>query len=104
MVPVDEARLKPAGSVPDVIAQPYGAVPPDVCSVCEYGLPTVAGVTAETAILRGGTATAMVTVDDLLWLGLLESARAKLMEKFPLAVGVPERMPVEGARETPEGS
>ena len=46
----------------------------------------------------------MVTVDDLVWLGLLESARARLTEKFPLVVGVPERMPVEGARETPEGS
>jgi hypothetical protein len=31
IIPVDGVRLKPAGSLPDVIDQVYGAVPPLAC-------------------------------------------------------------------------
>jgi hypothetical protein len=104
MTPVDDVRLRPAGSAPNVTDQLKGAVPPDVCSVCEYGVPTTAEANVDTAILRTGTATAMVRAEDLTWEGLLESLAARLIEKFPLTVGVPERMPVVGASDTPEGS
>jgi hypothetical protein len=104
MTPEGDARLKPAGSAPAVIDQLYGAVPPDVWSICEYGVPTDAEASVETEIFRGGAATAMVRAEDLTWVGLLESLAARLMEKFPLTVGVPEIMPVVGASDTPEGS
>jgi hypothetical protein len=104
ITPVDDARLSPAGRRPAAIDQLYGPVPPDACNVCEYGVPTIAEETSAFAIVRGGAATAMVTPVALVWLGLLASVRARLNEKFPLTVGVPERMPVEGASDTPEGS
>lgn len=104
ITPVDDPRLNPAGRRPDAMAQLYGAAPPDACNVCEYGVPTAAEITTESAILRAGAATAMVMAVALIWLGLLASVKARLKEKFPLTVGVPERMPVEGASDTPVGS
>ena len=104
MTPEDDARLNPAGSAPEETDQLYGAVPPDVCRVCEYGVPTAAEASAGTGTLRGGAATAMVRAEDFTSEGLLESLAAILTEKFPLTFGVPEIMPVVGASDTPEGS
>src|SRR5574340_1247130 len=39
MTPVEELRDNAAGSVPVLIAQVYGAVPPSAISVAEYAMP-----------------------------------------------------------------
>jgi hypothetical protein len=66
-------------------------------------VPTVTEAGVDAAIFRGGATTAIVAVEDLVWLGSLESVRVRLKEKFPVTAGVPEMMPVVGDSETPEG-
>jgi hypothetical protein len=53
---------------------------------------------------RRAGATAIVTVEVFVSLGLLASLSFKPTEKFPVAVGVPEMTPVEAVRDIPEGS
>ena len=36
MVPVDAAKLSPAGRLPDAMDHRYGVVPPLACNDCEY--------------------------------------------------------------------
>ncbi len=68
-------------------------------------MPSIAeGCSAEATIANGGAATAIVTVDVLFSDGVLASLSATLTEKFPLTVGIPEIIPVVGARDTPDGS
>lgn len=54
-------------------------------------------------IFKGGAAIAIVSAEDLVALGLAESVRVRLKEKFPLAAGVPEMMPVAEDIDSPEG-
>jgi hypothetical protein len=66
-------------------------------------VPTVTDGRVETLIFSGGAATVIVSAEDRVTLGFSESARVSLKEKFPLAAGVPEMMPVAEDNETPEG-
>src|SRR5689334_13325314 len=40
MAPLAGSRARPAGSVPVVIVQLRGDLPPDACNSCEYAAPT----------------------------------------------------------------
>lgn len=41
IVPVDAAKLNPAGKLPDAMDHRYGVVPPLACKDCEYVAPTL---------------------------------------------------------------
>jgi hypothetical protein len=53
IVPADDARVRPWGSLPEVIDHTYGAVPPVAFSVFEKGAPTVTAGKLEGAIANG---------------------------------------------------
>src|ERR1700735_2629406 len=50
ITPVEAARLKPAGSEPEMMLQVYGVDPPVACSAAEYAVPIVPAASAEVEI------------------------------------------------------
>jgi hypothetical protein len=102
MVPVDEVSVSPAGRLPEVIDHEYGAVPPVACRVCEYAVPTTTEGSVEAEILTGVGATITWVATDTDCAGLLLSVTVAVKEEVPLAVGIPEMLPV-GASVSPEG-
>ena len=80
-------------------------VPPFACSDCEYAPPTVTvddGVNA--VIVSGVAATTTVMETDCVCAGLPLSRTLAVKVDTPLAVTVPEIVPVEGDRERPAGN
>jgi len=59
---------------------------------------------AETTTRAGAAAIEIVIADDFVWRGFPSSLRVMPKEKFPLAVGVPEIMPLDGTRDSPPGN
>jgi len=103
MIPVDAAKLSPAGRLPELIDQVYGDVPPFACSTVEYCELTVPEGRLEVPIARPAGAMAIDNVTDLVCAGLSESATEAVKLAVPLAVGVPEIRPVDVFRLRPAG-
>ena len=93
--------LKPVGS-PDA-DQVYGAVPPLAASVTEYAVPTgCAG--SPVVVMDGPDLMRMLRLLEIVrWLGDVESVAVMVAVTVPVAVGVPEITPLEGAIESPAG-
>jgi hypothetical protein len=64
----------------------------------------VADGSATAVIANRGAATEIVIADDFVWVGCSVSLSTMLKENFPATVGVPEMIPVDAARDKPEGS
>jgi hypothetical protein len=91
MVPLAGAKLRPAGSVPLVIDQVYGVVPPVALSEVlndAFAIPPDKLV----VLIASGPAAAIerASVAVLAWAGEPASFTVTPILKFPLAVGVPE--------------
>jgi len=105
IMPVAGARVNPAGNVPAVIDQVYDGVPPLAVIGFEYAVPTVPEGSVALIANVGGAAVAM-TIDSwtaLVCTGLSESVTVAVKLVVPLAVGVPEIIPVADARDSPAG-
>jgi hypothetical protein len=109
ITPVDDAIERPLGNWPDDTVQRYGAVPPVALSGPLYDCVAVApGRVAEPSTNVAGFCTAApidkarVAVADCCGEPLSLTVTPK--EKVPLVVGVPEMIPVDAARDIPEGS
>jgi hypothetical protein len=81
-------RVSPAGSVPAVITQLYGAVPPETPIVPLYGVPTVAAG-GEVMVSVPAAATVMLSGPVTVSAGLLESLAFTCSVEVPAVVGVP---------------
>ena len=98
-VPVDAARLMPAGKAPELMLQLNGVVPPLAAKVVEYAVPTCPEGTEPVVIVTGVTAAATVTVNDLVAVcavGVVESVTFTVNVNEPDTVGVPEIVPAVG--------
>ena len=102
IAPVDATRLNPAGSVPALTLQLYGAVPPLACSVLEYVAPTVAPG-SEVVVTVGGCA-ATVIFNTFVPVLFAASVTCAVNDIVPAAIGVPEITPVDATRLNPAGS
>src|SRR5271167_1235941 len=105
-VPVDAARLMPAGKAPDLLLQLNGVVPPLAAKVVEYAVPTCPEGTEPVVIVTGETAAATVMVSDsvaVCAVGVVESVTFTVNVNEPDTVGVPESVPVDAARLMPAG-
>lgn len=90
--PVAGFSVNPAGSVPEVSAKVYGALPPVAVSVCEYGVLTEPFASEVVVIARPGGAE-IVNVKGAVAVcgGAVESATWNVTGAFTTAaVGVPE--------------
>jgi hypothetical protein len=103
MIPVDAAKLSPAGRLPALIDHVYGVVPPFACSTVEYCELTVPEGRLEVVIARPVGETTIDNVTDFVCAGLSESATDAVKLAVPLAVGVPEIRPVDVFRLRPAG-
>ena len=103
MIPVDAAKLSPAGRLPALIDQAYGDVPPFACSTVEYCELTVPEGRLEVVIARPTGAMLIDSVTDFVCAGLSESATEAVKFAVPVAVGVPEIRPVDVFRLSPAG-
>ena len=104
MVPLAAARLRPAGSVPLVMDQVYGVVPPVALSEVLNDAFAMPGDKLVVLIASGpGAAIERARVAVVLWAGEPASVTVTPILKLPLAVGVPETRPVVDARVSPVG-
>ena len=78
-------------------------MPPLACRRLEYAVPFVPDGTEDVVSARGMAATTSERVIDLACAGLDESTTLKVKPVVLLAVGVPEMIPVAGAKLSPEG-
>jgi len=101
--PVLLASESPAGRPPLVIDHVKGDVPPLACREVEYDVPFVPEDKEDVVIATGRGAMLSERVTDLVCAGLDESVTVKVGLVVLLAVGVPERIPVAGARLRPLG-
>jgi hypothetical protein len=79
-------------------------VPPVAAIGAEYGTPFVPEVKLVVVMMSCGIVIASDRVTDLVCTGLDESATLNVRLAVPAVVGVPEIMPVAGARLRPAGS
>jgi hypothetical protein len=103
ITPVLGVKLSPAGRLPEVIDQVYGAVPPLALRAVEKGVPEIPEGSVEDAIASWIAATTTDVAADVVWAGLLLSLTFAVKLNVPLAVGVPEITPVPLARLNPAG-
>jgi hypothetical protein len=103
MLPVVELRLRPVGSVPDVIEYSYGAVPPVAKTREPYGVPTVPFNSDGVAMVSGST-TVIENCLDAASEGFDPSVACAVKTKVPGEVGTPSMMPVLDSRLRPFGS
>lgn len=82
-------RVRPAGSVPAVIEQLYGEVPPLAPIVAEYGVPTVPPGSVPVVMVTAAGAMVMLTVPVAVPAGLAESVTFTVSVEVPAVVGVP---------------
>ena len=101
MVPVDVSRFKPAGSVPLLIANVTGAVPPDVCTVWLYAW-LISGTGIVTVLIA--SAAAMLPLYDCVALTLFASVAVTVKLYAPDAPGVPLIAPVDASKLKPDGN
>ena len=102
--PLALLNVMPAGSVPAVSAQVYGAVPPVAASVALYGAPTWP-FGSEVVVTASAGTTVRVSCAWLVCAGLLESLTWKVSGvPATAASGVPPSAPLAVSRVMPEGS
>jgi hypothetical protein len=82
-------KLRPAGSVPPVCRQVYGAVPPDTPMVAVYGTPTVAPGSVDNVSVNPLGRMVRLTGPVTVLIGLVESVAVTVRFSVPAAVGVP---------------
>jgi hypothetical protein len=80
-------NVKPAGSVPEVIVQLYGAVPPAAVSVWEYGVRFTPVGRGDAVVIA--SCIAIDNVLDAVCTGVPLSATCTIKLRFPALVGVP---------------
>jgi hypothetical protein len=101
--PVDEFRVSPAGSVPDVSVHVYGAVPPVTANVCEYAVPSWPLGSDNVVIVSVVIVSVKLTL--AVCAGEPESVTLKVSEvAFAAAVGVPLIRPVDEFSVSPAGN
>ena len=104
MTPVDATRLSPAGSVPALTVQLYGAVPPLACSVAEYAVPVIP-LGKDVVVTVGGCAAAATTMlRAFVPVLFAASVTCTVNDVVPAVVDVPEMAPVDATRLSPAGS
>ena len=95
-------RDNPAGSEPEIIDQLYGVVPPLATRNAEYDVLTCPLGTDVVVIDRAEAPT--VIPSPLFPLLLLASITCTVKDQLPDDVAVPEIVPVEAVRFSPDGS
>lgn len=85
---------RPAGSVPDVMVQVYGDVPPLTPTVAEYAVPTVPFGRLPVVMVTEVVPDATVIVNALVPVALFASFAWAVKVNVPLAVGVPLMVPL----------
>ena len=108
MIPVEAPSVNPAGRLPEATDHVYDGVPPLACSCVEYAVPSVPEGSEEVVIARdpGVVDAELIVMDEFtvaVWAGLLESSTVSVKAEVPLAVGVPEMIPVEALSVSPAG-
>jgi hypothetical protein len=102
--PVDAFRDSPAGSVPLVMDQVYGVVPPIAARVVLYAEPTCPFGSEEVVITRAAEEIVRVKLTDWEAAGVLESVTLNVSGVLATAtVGVPVMAPVAAFRVNPVG-
>jgi hypothetical protein len=99
---VHPVSVNPAGSVPAVMVQPYGDVPPVTPIVALYGTFTVPSGKVEVVNESGAGLMTMVSFLLAFCAGLPESVTVTVIDELPAAVGVP--LTVHPVRIRPAGS
>jgi hypothetical protein len=102
IVPV-EAKLNPAGGIPDARLQVYGLTPPLAIRVVEYALPTIPLGIVVVEIARGCNAAAIDKFNVSAAMLFAVSFTCTVNEKLPDALGMPEMIPAD-ARFNPDGT
>jgi hypothetical protein len=106
-VPVVVPRERPLGSFPTLMLHEYGCVPPVAPNVTDgYGVPTVPTESDGWLIVSTAAAVTLIDNDWVLAVrcGVLLSQTLTVKLNSPLAVGVPEIVPVVSPIERPLGS
>lgn len=104
MTPVLAFRASPAGNAPVDTLQLIGGVPPVVCKVALYALPTVPLGSEVVVIPRGTALTVMLNVSWAVTGGMLESVANAVKFEVPAAVGMPEITPKFVSSVSPAGN
>ncbi len=97
-------KARPAGNAPVVTDHLYGPTPPLACRVALYAAPVVVFVKDVVVITKGGGATVNVNDCDATAAVDAESLTETVMLKDPVAVGVPEMVPVPASSANPVGN
>ena len=102
--PVEAFSDSPAGSVPLVMDQVYGVVPPIAARVVLYAEPTCPFGSEEVVITKGAEEIVRVKLTDWESAGVLESVTLNVSGVLATAtVGVPVMAPVAAFRVNPAG-
>jgi len=87
-VTVHPVSVSPAGSVPELIEQVYGVVPPLASMVALYATPTVPFGSVFVSVRAAGLMT-MVSGPEVVWDGAPLSSTFTVTVELPAVVGVP---------------
>ena len=89
MMPLDAARVRPAGrEEPEARDQVYAGVPPVAANWVEYAVPAVPEGRDDVVMANGGAATTRERLMDLVWTGELLSLTDAVKVEVPAVVGV----------------
>jgi len=102
ITPVAALRVRPPGRAPEDTDQVKAGVPPLADRELVYAVPTLPEA-SEGLIVNAGGAITIENGDELVCAGVLESLTVTVKLTVPLAVGVPETMPVAGFKPRPAG-
>src|SRR5208283_5897626 len=107
IVPVAADNVRPVGNAPELMLQLYGVVPPLAPIVVEYAVPDCPVGSDVVVICTGATPAATVIVNACVAVcavGVVESVTLAVKLKVPVAVGVPEIVPVAADNVRPVGN
>ena len=104
IAPVDAVKLKPAGNVPALTLQVYGAVPLLACNVVEYAVPVVPPGNDVVVIVGGCGAAAIAILSAFVAELFAASVTFTVNDEVPAVVGVPEIAPVDAVKLKPAGN
>jgi hypothetical protein len=103
ITPVTEFNVSPAGSVPVVTANVYGATPPEAVIVALYPTPMLAA--GRLFVVIANCARMVIVYDcEAITAGVSASVTCTVKVLVPAVIGVPERTPVPDAIAIPAGS
>jgi hypothetical protein len=100
----DDVSVRPAGSVPFVIMQEYGDVPPVTPIVWLYGTFTVPFGSVDTVSINDAGSIVRLTGPTVISCGLLESVAFTVKFTVPATVGVPLTRHPAAVSVSPAGS